>query len=723
MAVGCTILSCVTYTILVVFYWRLLLYKDTWPLLNKQGSDLLLSGTSAANLHAPVLSASPCFRIRGGQVPYMTQQWRRAIRLRNRLWKKYFKQCTESTWLDYKKQRNICTSLWRKAIAGYFHNKAKVSEAKPQEFWKLFAPIFKSKCSGHTNDINLIEDNTFVSNKCDIANIFNNFFVNIAFHPPEPCEEQSSNHPSVIKIGNVMQNHSSSDQFMFKSTNSTMVMEILKSLSPSKAVGHDNIPARLIKDGACIIADPLTQLFNSSIGSNSYPSHWKYGQVTPVFKKGDENLKSNYRPITVLVAFNNVLERLLSKQLYNYFEDKLSPYLSAYRRHYSCQTALLRLVEESKIAFHKKEHAALIGIDLSKAFDCLPHKLLLSKLKAYGLSISSIQYLRSYLTNRYQRVKIGDVFSSWLEIHQGVPQGSVLGPLLFNIFLNDLLFKSTNSNLFSYADDTQLLLSGPDPTAIQTSLNYDLALVSEWFQSNGMLTNPEKCLFMWLGKQFDDITVSIDGTEVQNADAMKLLGVYIDSGLHFNIHVKEIVRKISSKLQELKRHKRLISTHAKMRIYMAYFLPHLTYCSIVWIHCGKQNADKLERLNESILCFVFSDHHSSYEKLLENINKPSLRIQRIHDMLVLVYLALNRSAPKYICDLLVERNSCVNLRGKRKLIIPSVDTTRFGLHSFCYYASKSWNSLPDNVRTSPFLSAFKTGLRTVEFYRVFRCKP
>ena len=227
----------------------------------------------------------------------MTQEWRRAIRLRNRLWQKYLKQRIESLWFDYKKQRNVCTSLRRKAIAGYFHNKANVSESKLQEEErKSFAPIFKSKCSSHANDINLIEYNTFVSNKCDIVNIFINFFGNIASHFPEPCKEQFPNHPSVTKIENIMQNHFSSDQFRFKPTNSTMVTEILKSLSSSKAVGHDKIPARLVKDGACIIADPHTQLFNSSIGNKSYPSHSKYGQVTPVFKKGDENLKSNYRP-------------------------------------------------------------------------------------------------------------------------------------------------------------------------------------------------------------------------------------------------------------------------------------------------------------------------------------------------------------------------------------------------------------------------------------------
>ena len=178
-----------------------------------------------------------------------------------------------------------------------------------------------------------------------------------------------------------------------------------------------------------LILLPAPDQMDTSVRSSGYPTPWKYGQVTPVFKNGDENLKSNYRQITVLVAFNNVFERILFMQLCDFFQDKLSPYLSAHRKHYSCQTALPSLLEELRTALDSKEHAAMVGIDLSKAFDCLPHELLLSKLKAYGLSENSVKFLASYLTNRFQRVKIGDAYSSWLSLHKGVPQGSVLGPL------------------------------------------------------------------------------------------------------------------------------------------------------------------------------------------------------------------------------------------------------------------------------------------------------
>ena len=218
-----------------------------------------------------------------------------------------------------------------------------------------------------------------------------------------------------------------------------------------------------------------------------------------------------------------------------------------------------------------------------------------------------------------------------------MPQGSVLRPLLFNIFLNDLLLLPTNSNINSYPDDTQLFLHGLNPITIQTSLQSDMTLASDWFQANGMTTNPSKRLSTWFGTDTNDLSNSLNDTVIDIAYTMQLLGVSIDKDLNFNVHVKKTVRKVCGKLQVLKRYKHLIPTHAKKRLHLAYFLPHLIYYSTVWFHCGKRNADLIVKLNESILCFLFNDFNNSYEKLLQEINQPSLRARRIHNMLILAY--------------------------------------------------------------------------------------
>ena len=164
-----------------------------------------------------------------------------------------------------------------------------------------------------------------------------------------------------------------------------------------------------------------------------------------------------------------------------------------------------------------------------------------------------------------------------------------------------------------------------------------MTLASDWFQANGMTTNPSKRLSTWFGTDTNDLSNSLNDTVIDIAYTMQLLGVSIDKDLNFNVHVKKTVRKVCGKLQVLKRYKHLIPTHAKKRLYLAYFLPHLIYYSTVWFHCGKRNADLIVKLNESILCFLFNDFNNSYEKLLQEINQPSLRARRIHNMLILAY--------------------------------------------------------------------------------------
>ena len=246
------------------------------------------------------------------------------------------------------------------------------------------------------------------------------------------------------------------------------------------------LPPRLIKDSASAIAKPLTVLFNCSIDQSRYPASWKMEQITPILKKDDELNKANYRPVTVLPAINNIFERLLAAQLGDFYNSILSDYISSYRKFHSCETSLLRMTEEWRRMRDQGDTVAVVSMDLSKAFDVIQHSLLLAKLKAYGLDQASCALIKNYLSSRNQRVKIGDTFSEWLHVRRGVPQGSVLGPMFFNIFINDIFLFCGDVKLNAYADDHQIYSSDSDPVALDERMRNAVETANWWYRQNGI---------------------------------------------------------------------------------------------------------------------------------------------------------------------------------------------------------------------------------------------
>ena len=345
--------------------------------------------TDIVNVHAPLKQV----HVRGNQVPFMTETWRKAIRHRNMLWKRFSRERTDINYANYKIQRNKCTSLRRNAIKDYFRKKTEATESNPREFWDTYRPFLHSKKSKQANDIILKENDVIITDKKQIANAFNEHFIHITDGLVEISEQDfgtdCSAHPSIKSIyeQNVDQNMSSVN---FRCTNQAEVEKILLNINSRKSPGHDFIQPKLVKESASAIARPLTMIMNDAIIQCRYPCRWKMGQITPLFKKDNELDKSNYRPVTVLPVLNNVFERLLASQLEEFYKDILSDFISAYRRKFSCETALLKLTEDWRQSRDNREIVAIVSMDLSKAFDTISHTLLLSKLKAYMVSVTVV---------------------------------------------------------------------------------------------------------------------------------------------------------------------------------------------------------------------------------------------------------------------------------------------------------------------------------------------
>jgi hypothetical protein len=601
-------------------------------------------------------------------------------------------------------------------MAVYFENNCKRTD---KSFWNTMRPFMTNKSRGHQSSINLDENGDIITDPQKVSEIFNEFFITVASDigfddDIVSAADAISKHRYHSSIKKLLDHYGQiENQFEFSMVNVDTVTEKLKSINPKKATGFDNMPGKLIQIAHQELSVPICDLINRAIASRVFPDSLKCAEVSPLFKKEYTMSKCNFRPVSILTIISKIYEMILNDQMYEYFCERFDDLLSAYRKNYSCQTILLRLIEDVKSNLDQGYKVGLIFMDLSKAFDCIPHNLLIAKLHAYGLSITSCELMSSYLKDRRQRVKIGCHRSEWKYLSKGVPQGSILGPLLFNIFMNDLFLYMKKSKLFNYADDNALMYSGIDMDTVIYHLKSECVITINWFTENGMQANPSKFQFMVPSLSGGNFEITLnDSVTLKSENEVKALGVVIDSKLSFQQHTRKCCRKAGLQLNALARISRYIDVKAKSVLVSSFIMSNFNYCSIVWHFCGITNNTKLEKLQERSLRIIYKDYDSSYLELLGTTGNQTLATRRIKSILLEVFKSLNKLNAKCLHDLFILKDVPYNMRFQH-IELPVRRTTRFGIRTFSYVGSHLWNYVisKENYLSHLTLDEFKQFLK------------
>ena len=352
----------------------------------------------------------------------------------------------------------------------------------------------------------------------------------------------------------------------------------------------------------------VTNLINKMIEKCEFPDILKMADVTPIHKKDERTSARNYRPVSVLPTLSKIFEKLLYQQTNCYIDQYLSEKTSGFREGFSAQHCLTVMIESMCKALDKGKIAAALLTDLSKAFDCILHDLLIAKMHAYGFNLGSLKLINSYLSNRKQRTKIDSSFSSWAEIILGVPQGSILGPLLFNIYINDIFFFIIESDIANYADDNTLYTSSRYCEETILKLEKDANILIKWFKDNGMKLNEEKCKLLILSKKSNNTEIILGNETIKNSKSEKLLGITIDEKLTFNKHIGNLCKKASQKLHALARISKYMDKDKLRTIMKAFITSQFGYCPLVWMYHSRKLNNRINKIQERALRLVYNDN-------------------------------------------------------------------------------------------------------------------
>ena len=559
--------------------------------------------------------------------PWFTAGLKISSKKKNKLFKKALRSSESLSF--YRCYRNIYNRLVRLAKQTYYSNSLLKAEQDLKKTWSIFNEIIgkpKHKTFSPT-ELHLSQPNSFTTTIKDpflIAEYFNNFFSTVG------SRNTTSSTNSDVDPLSYMNSFAVKDSCFLYPTNCKEISEIVLSLKSKTSSGPDNISNSLLKEIIPYILEPLTHIFNLSIQHGVVPHSYKLAKVIPVFKTGDKNDPNNYRPISLLPTISKILEKIIYKRVFKFIlnQNIICPSQYGFVKGRSTEQAMTDIILKITNAIENKKFAIGLFLDLSKAFDSIPHDILLWKLSLYGIRGVALNWFKSYLNHRSQYIQLNNISSACQPLTFGVPQGSILGPLLFLLFINDMPSISQIVKYILFADDTTGLYCSSSLDDLFTTLSSEADSLNQWFAANRLTINVSKTNFVlfttpqkYRHLQLENRNViKFGSSEIKMRYEVKFLGLLLDNHLTFKNHIKYICTKLTKSLYAIKRASKLLPIKDLKTLYSSLFLPYLNYGLLAWGGSCKRDT-KYQILN--------SGENKNPLRILDSIHMLQKRALRI----------------------------------------------------------------------------------------------
>lgn len=636
---------------------------------------------------------------------------------RDEAYRKALYDSTEQNWQHFKIARNAIVKLIRIKKKEYYERMIDQNSNSPTSMWKSLKEIIR----GGPVDAKVAENIDFemLNNnmECGIADKFNLYYIQSIKDIIKTIYRdniKSADKRTIFCI------EKKGELEKFELITAEQLEVIIREL-PKKKGTEEGITSDILKMVSCVIRKEYCDIINKSLSEGCFLKEWKTSTIIPIPKIEKPEKGSDYRPINILPIYEKVLEIVVKRQIESYLESNniITEHQSGFRKNYSCETAIQTVIDEWKLIISERQMVGVIFMDLKRAFETIDRDRLLVKLFQYGISGKVLEWFRSYLKDRRQQVKVNDDWSAMLATEYGVPQGSVLGPLLFIIYINDIIKVCAEvCSIKMFADDTLIYVTGESSTELERKLNIAFNGVEEWMNDNKLKMNAVKTKYMIvrsIRKELrGDTTVKcLDGNEIERVEVMKYLGVIIDDRLRFSDHCNYMLKKIGKKISFLNRIGNDISAYTRCIIYKTIIAPHFEYCATLLINMGDTQLSKLQKAqNRAMRVILQCDRRTKIECMLQALQFMTVRQRLYYNMCIFIFKVLNNMLPEQLSNRLrivgEERERQTRQAGD---IAIEFRRTRSAQKSLFYEGLLMYNALPAEIKHCDRFEQFRRMLK------------